>query len=1583
MSKKFLTLCLAILFGIAGLRAETVTSYVESFADVDPSISGFHPKGWLHYMYSSSYYRGTYKLVTDQADSPYLTCTQYNVYDAYRDCLVSPATTGKVTLDAKLTKTDSNSGLKFYKATVSASGSVTLGEQITPDVSPVLDTDEFKTFEFTSLQPGTRIAIWAHNGAFKNFTAEAADVVLAEALEISVTLSETSPAFTGTTASNRTLNLPEDGNYTITFRVTLSNKGEVDYDTDTDNYTISLRINSVNGEDVVTVPIKAESIAAGESVTDYYTFNLNGSSTNGKVTYYLLENVDGKSDYDYDTINNVISWHSEFLMQESATTTSSIYNVRNGSTYNFGSIQEPQEHTYYIHNTGTAPLTFSCEAADGFTVTFPQGTTVEAGKNVPVTFGITTDVFGPKTGALTFTTNDADVPTFTLNLAGNVLDPTVYYEDFSTGKLPVDMVAESNNWTFSSGYAQNSYATASRLITPKLAVSTSDIMLVKASRTSSYSTPTLKFYRSADRSNWELVADLGGQISSSYTNNSYVDLTFGEVEPGEWYFAIEGAYVRLGELYGFHRAEVEYDLIATGQTIPATGEVNTSMSAQMTVRNVGPVLGADTYTAVMYVDGNAVAKAEAVDIAPGASATFEFTYTPHAAGEALPVEIKLERKSDGTEICVSTPAEITIAEEIMHSEATIGTQSTFTGNRNFYTNSKYSWTDILYKADAIPFEAGSAITRIAFRGNATSSVQGKMTVWIENSDLTSLTNKWADPEAEPTLSYEEYEIPVVSNGDLIVFDLSAAPFEYTGGSLRIRAKGEWSKTAATNYFYDSSSSITCYYDYESYDAATPTLYSGQTPVAYVSIAADPIEVSGVIIGKEAQPVADAKVTVKSGNVEYYATSGENGQYNVLLMKALEGYSVNVVADGYLEYSAPLDISAVPVTHDVTLTEAKGLYIPVCAIPTTGTVNYAIKAVATVQNCDATVAGDYTVALYLDGEKVATADGVELAANNPSRTNPDSEAEFTLSYVPHADGEFEAYIAVEWTDAEGQPQEYRSTAVTLTVNPEVTEGYVTVGNATGTSSYTPMYAWMDFSQSETCYSAQQLALPQGAKILNLTYKGYFNPNFSYDTFEADVKVWLANSTEPLADGDIFNNENMTLAYEGTHEFVYTGSSSVHEALLDLALAEPFVYEGGYLYVMFETDAYSGKTMYFEVDNAGTSYYRTSTSGNPIATSMPVVGITFDNKAVYEGVVVESTIQSPVADAEVTLCNGDVKYAGTTDSFGRFKIEVAQPTLSYTVTVEHPDFFTYVEDVENLEELAFIVVDKAEYKGTVTDEASGEAIAGASVSLTSGDVVLEATTADDGSFAIVLLDKTLAYAVSVECDGYLPYTAAVDDLRAPAPIALTKAVYAGVVVDESDEQPIEGATVTLSGGEYELTATTDAEGKFSIDVIKPLLDYTVTVEHPDYISYTADVDDILEPAAIAMTRFTVTFAGKVVEAGELAEPLAVVGATLTLFNEENEVEYTATTDGDGRFEIVVDMPRLSYTVAIEHPDYESYTSAVADLAQEAEYALTKKEDGIEDITNDAIDLSQPIFDLEGRRVDESYRGVVIQNGKKYLN
>lgn len=1298
---------MAVLSCFVVVKAEQQTNYVETFSKVDTSVTGFHPLGWGHKFYSSYYYSyaATYSKETTDPGETYLTCKQYYPnMEAYDDCLVSPVVSGKVTLDAKIVNlaTTGTAGVKFYKFTEN-NGNYTKGTEITPDVLPELNENEFQTIVFNNVDPSTRIGIRAHNAAFKNFTAATADVVPFEELKVGIAIKSTDPEYM-TQSSKKYVNLNPDGKYSVTFTVQLTNNGEVDYDSNTQNFTLKL---TSNNKELATVAIK-DAIPAGQKVTNTYTFELNGNESTGTENFYIYENVDGKNDNDYDTLY-LIPWHSEFLLQ-SGKTTSSVYNVKNGAIVDFGSTQTVAGKTYYIYNQGTAPLTFSGTVSDGFTVNFPEGTEVEAGGYVPVEFGITDTPFGAHSGSIQFTSNATDYPAFTLNLKGVVLDPSKYYENFSSGSMPKDMVSGQDGWSFQAGQASNTSGYTARMILPKLTVKTGEEFLITSGRASTYSyqAPALKVYKSADRQDWTLVKEFGAGDYPSTTD--YTSLTIDGVEPGDWYLAIDGTYSRIKELYGYEKTDLPFDVMATGQNVPATGEVNSTFTAQFTVKNPGKALAASDYKAVMKVNGTEVAAAETKDIAQGASATFSFSYVPHAVGSDLPVELSLVYLSTNSQMAKSAPATINILEEMLKSEIVVGQKTTNNlSEKIIYGSGSFAWSDILFDSSKLNLEPGTKINRIAFKGTSSGTpIASTMKVWLENTELTTLKNSWKDPEEEPTFTFVDHNLTPNADEDVFVLDMRDNPFVYDGDNIRIRIKLAMSSRSSIKIYKDNSTGSS-YYDYESSDRTSTTLYGSDVPVMYISVEAEPTVVSGKVTdASTGSAVEGAKVTMKAGDIEYYATSGEEGDYSVTLLKAIDGYSINVEAEGYFPYSNPVDISEGNVIHNVSLQQARGISIPEFSIPTSGTVNNPMTVTALVRNYDATSHEGYTLNLYVDGVNVKTIEGTRLAGNNKDFTSPDAEKSYTFAYTPNEEGKKAAYLTIEWNDVLGQTT-YTSSTVNMEIEPEVGEGMVIVGTPNSFGTYAPVYPYYDASESETIYTAEDLGLPAGSELLSLCYKGYYNSQ----SLSLNVQVWMKNVDGERAASDRFNRDDMTLVYDNSAVIPMGGSESQPADMLNLKLDEPFKYEGKDLCIIVRGIAERGSTCYFEADDRYGSYarYAWDESSLPWASQIgsprPVVRIGFDNKLIHTGTVKSLWLGGPVEGAKVTLSSGDVRYYATTDENGEYEIPVVQKDLPYTLTVEHYQHYTYTKEGIDLTEPAYIQLEVNPVTGidTVTKAPAG--------------------------------------------------------------------------------------------------------------------------------------------------------------------------------------------------------------------------------------------------------------------------------------
>ncbi|WP_114579673.1 carboxypeptidase regulatory-like domain-containing protein, partial [Saliphagus sp. LR7] len=146
----------------------------------------------------------------------------------------------------------------------------------------------------------------------------------------------------------------------------------------------------------------------------------------------------------------------------------------------------------------------------------------------------------------------------------------------------------------------------------------------------------------------------------------------------------------------------------------------------------------------------------------------------------------------------------------------------------------------------------------------------------------------------------------------------------------------------------------------------------------------------------------------------------------------------------------------------------------------------------------------------------------------------------------------------------------------------------------------------------------------------------------------------------------------------------------------------------------------------------------------------------------------------------------------------------------------------------------------------------------------------------------------------------------------------ATVEGTVTDAESGDPIEGATVTLDadGGTY--TATTDADGTYSLAGI-PAGEHEITVTAEDYAEITETIE-VPEDGAVTYDAALEPAPGSIsgqVTASDDGEP--VEGVTIVGENGDGDT-YETTTDAEGQY--ALDVPAGTYvvTVAATPPGYQ---------------------------------------------------------------
>ena len=381
-------------------------------------------------------------------------------------------------------------------------------------------------------------------------------------------------------------------------------------------------------------------------------------------------------------------------------------------------------------------------------------------------------------------------------------------------------------------------------------------------------------------------------------------LTYNMEVAKEGYFTYRSNGISFAE--GSAVKDVEMDE-ATGinimsVSIPAEGEVNSTMTVKATIEN-GLEKEAGSYTAVLYVDGVAAAEAEAVALEAYKSYDFEFVYTPHTEGEVSAyVEFKNEYNT-----ATSEPQTIAIAAESANAEVRVGTPTEFStaGPIRFYD--QYTQTEIIYPKEMISLEAGAKILSISFKGYTESrTADPVVNVWIGNvpegsalqgDDVTELTQ--VTPEYGTMVTIE----PAGSESEPIAIFTAEIPdgFTYEGGDIRIFTQSESDAWTYTYFEIDNNvqGQAQQRYDYSSIDNVASKSWTGiEMPVVYFGIVPTKNISGTVTFWKDNAPAEGAKVTLRSGEVEYYGTTEADGTYSIDVIKHSLVYDMIVSLEGY-------------------------------------------------------------------------------------------------------------------------------------------------------------------------------------------------------------------------------------------------------------------------------------------------------------------------------------------------------------------------------------------------------------------------------------------------------------------------------------------------------------------------------------------------------------------------------------------------------------------------------------------------------------------------------------------------------------
>ncbi|WP_297152635.1 carboxypeptidase-like regulatory domain-containing protein [uncultured Prevotella sp.] len=246
----------------------------------------------------------------------------------------------------------------------------------------------------------------------------------------------------------------------------------------------------------------------------------------------------------------------------------------------------------------------------------------------------------------------------------------------------------------------------------------------------------------------------------------------------------------------------------------------------------------------------------------------------------------------------------------------------------------------------------------------------------------------------------------------------------------------------------------------------------------------------------------------------------------------------------------------------------------------------------------------------------------------------------------------------------------------------------------------------------------------------------------------------------------------------------------------------------------------------------------------------------------------------------------------------------------------------------------VVKPAELAGTVK---CGETpIAGATVTLTSGETKYEAETGAEGKYTMNIeaenIDKE--YTLTAKAEGYEDYKSAepvkfASDEKKTLDISMTKkdvpSVLSGKVLFFGDNTPVKNAVITVKNDNNKYSATSNESGEYTVSIVKSEETYTLTAKADDFEDYVISNYTFTpgEPKTQNITMRKIehpsVMTGTVTCDGEPVDG-AIVKLTAT---DDSKLLYKATTGAEGTYVINVVKSDKTYTLKVTCGGCEDYT------------------------------------------------------------
>ena len=926
---------------VLGMKATTVKPYTMNFnVDINTTEHDFVVgSSWGHIVdfFIDGYAKYTYHATGGVDNTGYLEVGTQVMVDwdtqeehLINDLLVSPKVKGKVSIMAKTTREGwASAGIRFFKV-AEEGGKLVMGDEIVPTVCQ-LQYNHFTKVELPTLPSATRIGIRGSKVAIDNFEAEEADVSQVQALSI------TQAVWNG----GKHADCNEAGKYKVAYKVQVTNSGDLTLQPGTKGYALSLMAQYT--DKVLATKNIQQTLKPAETSAPIVIEAELDSKEYPTAELYIKEETSGNIVYLPSVTPSSIA--PDFRLTGAYGTTPMV----TGNSIEFGASRKEVTVNLMLRNMGAQPQHITTlSATPGFKTSLNAPIDIAGHDSIAFSVSMTTDVKGNKQGLLTVKgDHGVDIG---IDLKGYTPTDQQLFYDFENEQMPEGFI-NNNAWfiddmpnyvySINNHYClRNTKQVPVKLILPKMKVQEGEALyfwLSKVYESSSY----VNIYYSADRKNWQLLREIKASEMSNQAfapswegyHYGFTPFSINNIPAGQWYIAFEAGCVYLDNIItNFSLVPTTHNAYFDHLRADSEGQVNSPINVGATLHNVmNHDVTADSYKVAFYLDDECMGYVPSTALAAMGERNISLSITPHkegtlngywkwitSEGEITSDIIKIDVEEETTRIRTLTDR------LVPHSYSNTAPFDPYNFNGE---------SEAIYTAEELGLKPGTTIKSISWYGaNLGEDILVNAKVYLQNTSASTIA---PNANGEYTMT-DRSAMTEVHNGKIMLFKdgteemyarimnvTLVKPFVYTGGNLRVAFLGSTdtgSRTffAATKGVMVQNRSIT-HANVDASQLANTTIFHDALPVIGIGYDTKQRTVSGQVTHQHtAAPIANATVTLLSGQVRYTATTDANGQYSIEVFKSNLDYEASITAEGCTAATRTVHFDNADVTLNIAL-----------------------------------------------------------------------------------------------------------------------------------------------------------------------------------------------------------------------------------------------------------------------------------------------------------------------------------------------------------------------------------------------------------------------------------------------------------------------------------------------------------------------------------------------------------------------------------------------------------------------------------------------------------------------------------------